>query len=117
MRFEHTGIEEEVRELALLDDIMEENGFVRAGAWDYERLTYDYKIEVLKDVYYLRVQGYTVEGEIDTRHAVIQLMTPILGKHYYPHGVEYDEEFPENIVSKCEDILKKVKEHLTAMPK
>ena len=62
--------------------------------------------------FYLRVQGYAVEGDVDKGNAVIKLLTPILGKHYYPHGIEYDEEFPKNIVQKCEQILSNVKENV-----
>jgi len=38
-------------------------------------------------------------------------MKPVLGKYYYPHGVEYgdDEVYPAHLVKKCEEILKKVK--------
>jgi len=40
-------------------------------------------------------------------------MVPYVGKHYYPHGVEYDEEFPKHIVDKCKkriaNVLEKVK--------
>ncbi|WP_456275618.1 YugN family protein [Bacillus sp. AK128] len=116
MKFENTGIENVVAELHLLDDVMDEVGFVRAGQWDYERVTYDYKIEVLeaKEVYYLRIQGYAVEGDIGKHEASIKLLTPLLGKHYYPHGVEYGEgeNFPKNVLSKSQDLLKRVSQEL-----
>jgi hypothetical protein len=94
-----------------LDEVMQENGLVRAGQWDYERVTYDKKFELKEGTFYLRVQGYSVEGDVDTYHAVIQLMTPHLGKYYYPHGVEYgeDEKFPPSLVSQCKKILDEVK--------
>ncbi|MEH7014665.1 hypothetical protein V7087_28300, partial [Neobacillus niacini] len=52
-----------------------------------------------------------VEGDVDTNKAVIQLMTPLLGKHYYPHGVEYGEgeNFPTSLVNQCKKILDDVK--------
>lgn len=114
MKFENTGIENQTAELSRLDELMASLGFVRAGQWDYERVTYDRKFEVKGDVYYLRVQGYAIEGEVDTRHAVIKLLTPLLGKHYYPHGVEYGEgeNFPSSLVSQCQSILAQVKEGL-----
>ncbi|MBA2874116.1 YugN family protein [Thermaerobacillus caldiproteolyticus] len=115
MRFENTGIENQTAELSRLDDLMEELGFVRAGQWDYERVTYDRKFEIKNDVYYLRVQGYAIEGDVDSRYALIKLLTPILGKYYYPHGVEYgeDENFPSSLVNQCQNILAQVKEGLT----
>lgn len=114
MRFENIGIENQTVELSQLDDLLEKHGFVRAGQWDYERVTYDRKFQIKNDVYYLRIQGYAVKGDVDSRYALIKLLTPILGKYYYPHGVEYgeDEHFPSSLVNQCQTILTKVKEGL-----
>jgi hypothetical protein len=114
MKFENTGLENITVDLSRLTDIMTELGFVLAGQWDYERVTYDRKIENKNDVYYLRVQGYAVEGNIDGKHAVIKLLTPLLGKHYYPHGVEYGdgETFPQAIVAQSDRTLSKLSEEL-----
>jgi hypothetical protein len=114
MKFENTGIENQTVELSRLDDVMERFGFVRASQWDYERVTYDRKFQIKGDTFYLRVQGYAVEGDVDSRYALIKLLTPILGKYYYPHGVEYgeDEHFPSSLVSQCQTILAQVKEEL-----
>jgi hypothetical protein len=116
MKFENTGIDNQVSDLTRLDEVMESLGFVRAGQWDYERVTYDHKIEILeaKEVYYLRVQGYAVEGDIGSHHAQIKLITPLLGKHYYPHGVEYGEgeNFPKAVLTRSQDLLKRVSEEL-----
>ncbi len=59
---------------------MENNHLVLAGQWDYERVTYDYKFEILKDVYYLRVQGVAVEGDIGSRHAGSKTTSPLIRK-------------------------------------
>lgn len=117
MKFENTGIENLTADLTRLDEIMEDFGLIRAGQWDYERVTYDRKFEIQKDVYYLRVQGYAVEGDVGARHAVIKLMTPLLGKHYYPHGVEYGEgeNFPKSLVEQCTKILAEVKTKVEAV--
>src|SRR5699024_7698471 len=100
MKLENTGIEEATVDVKPLDRLMGNHAFIRAGQWDYERVTYDYKIGSKEKniTYYIRIQGYAIEGDVDRGNAVIQLMTPLLGKHYYPHGVEYgeDEKFPEN---------------------
>ncbi|HEY2420021.1 MAG TPA: YugN family protein [Neobacillus sp.] len=111
MKFENLGIEKFTADLNRLDDVMLEHGLVRAGQWDYERVTYDRKFEMKEGVFYLRIQGYAVEGDVDTnRGATIQLMTPLLGKHYYPHGVEYGEgeTFPSSLVNQCKTILEEV---------
>ncbi|MFD3448016.1 YugN family protein [Microbacteriaceae bacterium 4G12] len=117
MKFENTGIDNQVVEWSHLTEVMKDHGFILAGQWDYERVTYDYKFEVLHETYYLRVQGYAIEGEIGSRHAVIKLLTPLLGKHYYPHGVEYGEgeNFPQAVTQKSEQLLKKVSETLQAL--
>jgi len=114
MKFENIGIENLTIELSRLDDIMGNYGFVRAGQWDYDRVTYDRKFEIKNEVFYLRIQGFVVEGEVDTRYAVIKLITPLLGKHYYPHGVEYGEgeDFPASLISQCQTILNQVKDEI-----
>ncbi|MCH1623912.1 YugN family protein [Ferdinandcohnia quinoae] len=118
MRFENTGIENLTIELSKLTHIMKEEGLVFAGQWDYDRVTYDRKFVIKDETFYLRVQGYAIEGEVEEngKYAVIKLITPILGKHYYPHGVEYgeDENFPKSLIEQCNRILAKVKENISA---
>ncbi|MFC0274958.1 YugN family protein [Metabacillus herbersteinensis] len=117
MKMESTGLEGLSVELSRLDEIMDELGLVRAGQWDYERVTYDRKIENLDETFYLRVQGYAVDGDIGGRHAIIKLMTPLLGKHYYPHGIEYGEgeAFPSSIVTTCKNLMKQLKEEVSKL--
>ncbi|MBY0120830.1 YugN family protein [Bacillus sp. S/N-304-OC-R1] len=114
MKFENTGIEKKKADLVRLDEVMLSKGLVREGQWDYERVTYDRKFDLKEGIYYLRVFGQTVEGEIDTKRAVIELKTPVLGKYYYPHGVEYgdDEVFPKSLVSQCQKILTELNEEI-----
>ncbi|MFD2638156.1 YugN family protein [Piscibacillus salipiscarius] len=116
MKLENNNIENTVLDLQPLTYIMERNGFVLAGQWDYERVTYDLKMNAPEKniTYYLRVSGYAIEGDVDSGKAVIKILTPLLGKHHYPHGVEYGEEegFPKNVVEKAERILSKVDEQL-----
>lgn len=111
MKFSNTGIEKFKGDLVRIDDVMTEHGLLRTAQWDYARVTYDRKFELKDGVYYLRVQGYATEGDVGARKATIQLMTPLLGKHYYPHGVEYGEgeSFPHSLVTQCEKILEEVK--------
>lgn len=119
MKFENKGFENVKADLNRLDDVMRAYGLVREGQWDYERVTYDRKFELNEGVFYLRVQGYAVEGDVGANKALIQLMTPLLGKYYYPHGVEYgeDEVFPKSVVTQCEKILTDLKEEISAFAK
>lgn len=114
MRFENTGFENIKADLNRIDEVMSDFGLVREGQWDYERVTYDRKFELKEGVFYLRVLGHAVEGDVGTHKAIIQLMKPLLGKHYYPHGVEYGdgENFPKALVSQSEKILSDVKSQL-----
>lgn len=111
MRFEDTGFERITADLNRLDDVMPEHGLVRAEQWDYERVSYDRKFELKDGIYYLRILGYATEGDVGAHRATIKLLTPLLGKHYYPHGVEYGEgeHFPPQLVKQCESILAEVK--------
>ena len=111
MKFENMGYENVKADLNRLDDTMHEYGFVREGQWDYERVTYDRKFDLNEYVYYLRIMGIAVEGDVGAHKALIQLKTPLLGKHYYPHGVEYGEgeNFTTSLIDQCENILSELK--------
>lgn len=114
MYFENTGIENIAADLFILDEIMLQHDLVRGGQWDYERVTYDKKYTLKEGTFYLRIFGYTTDGDVDTRDATINLKKPVVGKHYYPFGVEYgeDENFPKSLVKDCEATLKTVAEAL-----
>ncbi len=111
MKFENTGLEGMQIDLNQLTHIMEQHGMVLAGQWDYERVTYDRKFELKEGIYYLRIFGFAAKGDVGAEDALIELMAPLLGKHYYPHGVEYgdNEYFPESLVQTCEKLLTDIK--------
>lgn len=110
MYLENTNIENIVADQFILDELMLQHDLVRGGQWDYERLTYDKKYTLKEGTFYLRIFGYALDGDIDKRNATVQLKKPVIGKHYYPFGVEYgeDEHFPESLVNDCKATLKKV---------
>lgn len=114
MYIENTNIEGIVADLPLLDEIMLKHDLVRAGQWDYERVTYDKKYIIKEGTYYLRVFGFTPDGDVGTGDAIMHLKKPVIGKHYYPHGVEYgeDEFFPEGLLKDCQATLKAVYDDL-----
>lgn len=117
VKFEGTGIEKVATDLNKLDFILESEGFVRADQWDYERVTYDRKYNMVEGTFYLRISGYATEGDVGSKRAHIQLLTPLLGKHYYPHGVEYGEgeDFPKSLIQSSKKTLEQLKEKLEAM--
>ncbi|KAB8138630.1 hypothetical protein F9U64_03165 [Gracilibacillus oryzae] len=116
-----TGIEDLLVDLKPLNKALENANFVLASQWDYERVTYDYKVgSPEKNItYYIRIQGYAVEGDVDRGDAVIKLMRPLLGKHYYPHGIEYgeNEEFPETLVKRSTNIIENIKANIEPFAK
>lgn len=111
MKFENSGIESFKIDLNRLDEVMSKHRMVRAGQWDYERVTYDHKFVIQDGTYYLRIPGYAIEGDVGSGKALVQLMAPLLGKHYYPHGVEYgeDEVFPASLVKQCNQMIESIK--------
>ena len=115
MKFDNSGIQTITADLNRLDDLLPEYGLIRAEQWDYERVSYDRKFELREGTFYLRILGYATEGDVGAHSAIIKLMVPLLGKHYYPHGVEYGEGeyFPPTLVKQCENILGQIKEELT----
>lgn len=116
MKLENTGIDGLTINVRALNRLMGLHGFILGESWDYERVTYDYKIASNEKnvTYYIRIQGYALEGDVDRGDALIKIKTPLLGKHYYPFGVEYgeDENFPENLVKRAHDLVIGVKEEI-----
>jgi len=115
MKFENVGLAEKECDFDTLRYACESLGLVHAGQWDYERVSFDYKYvdKVDDSVYYLRVQAYAIKGEIPKSNAVVKLLMPLLGKHYYPHGVEYEgETFPKHIVDNATKKLTQLNEKL-----
>ncbi|WP_277585761.1 YugN family protein [Psychrobacillus antarcticus] len=114
MYFENTGIENTIIDLNILDELMKKQGLVRAGQWDYERVTYDKKFMIKEGTFYLRVFGFTRDGDVGAHDANITLLKPVIGKHYYPHGVEYGENevFPNHLLKSCEQTLAAVRAEL-----
>lgn len=114
MYFENTGLEDKVAHITLLDDLMGKNGLIRATGWDYERITWDRRFDVKEGTYYLRVFGYTKDGDNGSNDSNITLLKPVLGKHYFPHGVEYgeDEVYPTQLVKNCQNILDSISKEL-----
>ena len=46
MIFENSGLEKVVVPQDVLQNVMNKNGWVLGGSWDYERMTFDFKYEI-----------------------------------------------------------------------
>ena len=117
MIFENSGLEKVVVPQDVLQNVMNKNGWVLGGSWDYERMTFDFKYEIPEGIYSLRLPGYAVDGDVGANNATLQLMDPYMGKHYYPTGIEYgsDENFPERIVEHAVNNIRKVTKELKVL--
>ncbi|MFA8437614.1 YugN family protein [Pueribacillus sp. YX66] len=114
MIFENTNLEGKTIQFSVLEHVASSLGLVRVEQWDYARATYDYKFENMMtgDVYYLRIPAVAIEGMVEQANAIMKIGKPYVGKHYYPHGVEYDEEFPDDIIKTCNEKLSQLSEKL-----
>lgn len=102
VKFTETNLENKELPFSIVHYAAETLGFVHAEQWDYERVMFDYKIVHHDGTFYLRIPAYAVKGDMPHPSTTVKLMTPILGKYYYPHGVEYGEEtFPQAVLDKC----------------
>jgi hypothetical protein len=115
MYFENTQLEEIQVKQDVLTDVMAKFGLECHGGWDYDRMTFDRKFDVREGRYYLRVFCNAVSGDVGAHNAILNINKPVIGKHYYPHGVEYtDEVFPAHLIKECETILSNVRTELAA---
>jgi len=97
MVIKETGIGNKEVFLADLDHLMSDLGFVR-WAWDYNHATYDFKIQDKENTYFLRVEANVVQGKLEDPHTLLKLEEPYMGKHLFPHGLDYDASIPDNVM-------------------
>lgn len=107
-----SGIADTQIHLGELDPLMKRLGFVR-WAWDYEHATYDYKIEEKKDVYYLRIRANAIEGKLEDPDALLKLEEPYIGKHLFPHGLDYEAPIPDRVLSAAKQALSRLKHSIS----
>ena len=109
MQFKNTKVENIVVDQEFLTNILKKHGLECHGAWDYDRMVFDRRFDVNEGRFYLRLFCKAVSGDVGAHDATLKILTPALGKYYYPHGVEYtDEVFPTHLVNECEQILDEV---------
>lgn len=113
MQFKNTKVENIVVDQEFLTNILKKHGLECHGAWDYDRMVFDRRFDVKEGRFYLRLFCSAISGDVGAHDATLKILTPALGKYYYPHGVEYtDEVFPTHLVNDCETILEDVAKDL-----
>jgi len=113
MVIKDTGIGTKEVFFADLEHYMSELGFDR-GAWDYKHATYDYKIQDKGNVFYLRIEANVAEGKLEDSHSVLKLDEPYMGKHLFPHGLDYDYPMPDSVVQTAKRKLQMLNEKLSS---
>lgn len=113
MVIKDTGIGTKEVFFADLEHYMSELGFDR-GAWDYKHATYDYKIQDKGNVFYLRIEANVTEGKLEDSHSVLKLDEPYMGKHLFPHGLDYDYPMPDSVVQTAKRKLQMLNEKLSS---
>ena len=89
MYFENTKVENIVVDQEFLTNILKKHGLECHGAWDYDRMTFDRRFDVREGRFYLRVFCEAISGDVGAHDATLKILKPVLGKYYYPHGVEF----------------------------
>lgn len=104
MIIENNNISGLLSELGPLDEITTDLGFVR-WQWDYNRATYDYKLQDNQNEYFLRVNARAVEGRLESSSAVLKIEEAYIGRVTFPHGLEYGTDVPDSILKQCKQKL------------
>lgn len=113
MVIKETGLANKEVLFADLEHFMHALDFYR-GAWDYNHATYDLKLEDKGTVYYLRVQANVIEKKLEDPHALVQLEDPYIGKHLFPHGLDYDAPIPDSVQQAAKRKLQVLNDKLSA---
>lgn len=115
MVMEDSGLEGYENTFDAIDPVMKKLGFY--PSWDYHKIAYDYKLEERGHApdYYIRIPC-KVTGTVEMPDCELEFRAPVLFKHYYPHGINYDAEIPQNLQKKAAALVEKVKERLAELP-
>jgi hypothetical protein len=111
---ENTGLKGLKSDLAHLDEVTTELGFVR-WQWEYYRATYDLKFEdtANKAEYFLRVNARVETGKLENPYAILFVEDAYIGKTTFPHGLDYSSPIPNAILKAAEQKLAQLKQQLS----
>lgn len=114
MIIENSGIKGIKSDLAHLDEVMEQLGFVR-WQWEYYRATYDLQLpdrESTND-YFLRINTRVESGKMESPYAILYVEDVYIGQATFPHGVNYQAAIPDYIMKTASGKLAELKVKLT----
>lgn len=113
MIIENTGLVGLESDLAYLDEVTENLGFIR-WQWEYYRATYDLKIEDQKngEAYFVRVNTRVKEGKLEKPDTILAIEAVYMGRASFPHGLDYESAIPQPIVNNATQKLNELKQAL-----
>ncbi|MFD0867632.1 YugN-like family [Chlamydia abortus] len=113
MIIENTGLNGMKSDLAYLDKVTSEVGFVR-WQWEYYRATYDYKIEDAKsgETYFLRINTRVEIGKLERPDTILNIEQVYIGRATFPHGLEYTSPIPQAVLDLAKRKLTELKAKL-----
>lgn len=71
-----------------LEQLLKPRGYTIGGNWDYDEGFFDYKIADEGGYQFLRIPFTAVEGQLDSRGAVVELGKPFVLNHVYQSGLD-----------------------------
>jgi hypothetical protein len=71
-----------------LEQILKPRGYAIGGNWDYDKGFFDYKMGNEGGYQFLRIPFTAVEGQLDSRGAVVELGKPFVLNHVYQRGLD-----------------------------
>lgn len=86
----NSDIENKIYPLYVLEDLLKPEGFVIGSNWDYEKGSFDLKIDDQGVYYFLRIPFYAVAGSLDYPGVTVRVDQPFILAHQYQKG--FDEE-------------------------
>lgn len=115
--------------LQYLEEKLKPKGYVIGGNWEYDRGSFDYKMNDEGQYLYLRVPFVAVKGALDERGTEVELQQPFLLAHQYESGIDEtvehagmlnqfqtptdkDASFPEEWVEKGVQLVRELEQIL-----
>lgn len=113
MIIENSGLIGLKSDLAHLDHVTQKLGFVR-WQWEYNRATYDLKIEdrATSSEYYLRINTRVESGKLESPHAILYVKDVYIGRATFPHGLDYQSPIPDQVLKTAQQKLAELKKEL-----
>ncbi|MFY4775437.1 YugN-like family protein [Metabacillus sp. RGM 3146] len=81
-------LENRTFKLHFLEEELQPLDYIIGGNWEYDKGSFDYKIDDEDGFQYLRLPFTAVDGELDTPHTTVRLGTPFMLSHQYKKGLD-----------------------------